>query len=89
MHVRSAGGAQQKEASVTEEQSDNQPPEPQGRWAGVPYDWRWPTLARIRSRWWNRGDPRLFTPKSFGWGFDINVYWLVHPGEYLRDRWGF
>jgi len=44
---------------------------------GVPYDWRRPTRARIKSRWWNPKDRRLFTPKSYGWGYDINVYELL------------
>jgi Family of unknown function (DUF5808) len=48
-----------------------------GKFLGVPYDWRRPTLARIRERWWNRSDPRLFTPKAFGWGFDINLARLL------------
>lgn len=43
-----------------------------GKFLGVPYDWRRPTAARVKSRWWNPQDPRLFTPKSFGWGYDIN-----------------
>jgi hypothetical protein len=44
-----------------------------GTFLGMPYDWRRPTVARLKSRWWNRGDRRIFTPKSFGWGYDINV----------------
>ena len=58
--------------------SDDRVPDPQGTVIGVPYDWRRPTAARLRARWWNRDDPRLFTPKSFGWGFDLNLYRLVH-----------
>jgi uncharacterized membrane protein len=30
-------------------------------------------MARLKSRWWNPADPRVFTPKTFGWGFDINL----------------
>lgn len=45
-----------------------------GKFLGVPYDWRRPTVARVKSRWWNPDDPRLFTPKSFGWGYDVNLY---------------
>jgi len=45
-----------------------------GTWLGVPFDWRRPTVARVRQRWWNPKDRRVFTPKSFGWGFDINLY---------------
>lgn len=44
-----------------------------GRFLGVPYDWRRPTVERIRSRWWNPDDRRVFTPKSFGWGYDVNL----------------
>jgi Family of unknown function (DUF5808) len=44
-----------------------------GKFLGVPYDWRRPTVARVKSRMWNHDDPRLFTPKSFGWGWDVNL----------------
>lgn len=43
-----------------------------GKFLGIPYDWRRPTAARVKQRWWNPKDPRLFTPKAFGWGFGIN-----------------
>lgn len=45
-----------------------------GTFLGVPYDWRRPTVARVKSRWWNRRDRRIFTPKSYGWGYDVNLY---------------
>ena len=45
---------------------------------GVPYDFRPPTAARIKSRWWNSSDPRLFVPKAFGVGWDINFHRLIH-----------
>jgi hypothetical protein len=57
---------------------------PQGRAAGLPYDWRSPTAERIRARVWNAGDPRLWTPKTFGWGYTLNLYWVVHPVRYVR-----
>ena len=44
-----------------------------GKFLGVPYDWRRPTLARAKSRWWNGDDRRVFTPKTYGWGYDVNV----------------
>ena len=53
-------------------------PAPQGRKAGVPYDFRRPTFSRLRSRWWNPSDSRLFTPKTYGIGWDINLYRLIH-----------
>jgi hypothetical protein len=61
-------------------------PEPQGKVAGVPYDFRRPTVARNRARWWNPDDGRFFTPKVVGAGWDINVYWLIHPLSYIRLR---
>ena len=48
-----------------------------GRFLGIPYDWRRPTVARLKHRWWNPDDRRLFTPRSCGWGFDINLARLL------------
>ncbi|RJO72962.1 hypothetical protein D5S18_22020 [Nocardia panacis] len=53
-------------------------PDPEGKTFGVPYDWRRPTWERVKARMWNPDDPRLFTPKSFGWGYDLNFYRLLH-----------
>lgn len=44
-----------------------------GIWGGIPYDWRRPTPAVIRERFWNPADARIFTPKVFGWGWSINI----------------
>jgi Family of unknown function (DUF5808) len=55
-----------------------------GKFLGVPFDWRRPTLPRFKARWWNPDDPRLFTPKSYGWGYDFNLYWLAHPVAWAR-----
>jgi len=44
-----------------------------GTFLGIPYDWRRPTWARLKARVWNPDDPRLFTPKWFGWGYSINL----------------
>jgi hypothetical protein len=52
-----------------------------GKFAGVPYDWRKPTKARFRSRLWNPNEPRLITPRAFGWGYDLNFYRLLHPSK--------
>lgn len=48
-----------------------------GTFLGIPYDWRRPTVARVKERWWNPGDRRLFTPKVTGWGYDINLARLL------------
>lgn len=57
-----------------------------GTFWGIPYDWRRPTRARYRSRLWNPDEPRLFTPRAFGWGYDLNFYRLLHPGQKTRTR---
>jgi hypothetical protein len=44
---------------------------------GVPYDFRRPTLKRARSRMWNRRERRLFTPRTFGLGWDLNLARLL------------
>jgi Family of unknown function (DUF5808) len=61
------------------------PPE-QGRFLKMPYDWREPTDERVAARMWNPDDRRLFTPKAFGWGYDLNFYWLAHPIRYITRR---
>ena len=61
------------------------PPE-QGRLAKMPYDLTPPTPKRVQGRTWNPQDRRLFTPKAFGWGYDINLYWLAHPVRFLTGR---
>lgn len=48
-----------------------------GTFLGIPYDWRRPTAARFKQRWWNPDEPRLFTPRFFGWGYDINLARLL------------
>jgi hypothetical protein len=49
-----------------------------GKYLGMPYDWRRPTAVRFKSHWWNPRDRRVFTPKWFGWGFDVNLYEVAH-----------
>ncbi len=39
----------------------------------VPYDLRPPTLSRMQAAWWAPDDPRLFTGRSFGVGWAVNL----------------
>jgi uncharacterized membrane protein len=48
-----------------------------GKVLGVPYDWRRPTIARVKSRLWNPAEPRLFVPRAFGMGWDVNFARLL------------
>jgi hypothetical protein len=31
-------------------------------------------------------DPRLLTPKAYGWGVGINAYWLAHALRWRAVR---
>lgn len=54
-----------------------------GTFLGMPYDWRRPTAARARERLWNVESRRIFQPKLFGWGWDVN---LAEVARRLRLR---
>jgi hypothetical protein len=48
-----------------------------GRFLGLPYDWRKPTLRRVRHELWNRRERRILVPKAFGWGYGLNLNALL------------
>ena len=49
-----------------------------GQVAGlVPYDFRAPTLERLRQAYWNPDDPRIFTDRVLGVGWAVNFYSLL------------
>ena len=48
-----------------------------GKILGIPYDFRRPTLSRLRKEWWDPSGP-IFTPHSFGIGWSVNVGRLLH-----------
>jgi hypothetical protein len=56
-------------------------PEGQREWNGtvagiVPYDYRWPTVDRIKARLWDPNGP-LIGPQVFGVGWTVNIGKLV------------
>lgn len=57
-----------------------------GHFWRVPYDWRRPTVSRAKSRLWNRNEPKLFVPKVFGWGWDLNFARLLRRQPTTRRR---
>jgi len=46
---------------------------------GIPYDFRFPTVERLRDSFWNKNTPQLLLPQAFGIGWTINFYPLLHP----------
>ena len=51
----------------------------QGHIFGIPYDFRFPTIERIREEVWNKNTSRIFMPHAFGVGWGINLYPLLYP----------
>lgn len=54
----------------------------------VPYDFRPPTLERLRERLWNPDDPRLFTPHVWGIGWAVNLAQLRRAVLPVLERAG-
>ena len=52
-----------------------------GKIAGIPYDFRLPTVERIRAAFWNKDTSQIFLPQAFGIGWSINLYPIIHPEE--------
>jgi hypothetical protein len=57
-------------------------PKEERKWYGrvarfIPYDFRAPTLERVRNAYWNPYDHRLFTHPLFGIGWAVNFYALL------------
>ncbi len=50
-----------------------------GRIAGIPYDFRMPTVDRLRATFWNKDTAQILVPQAFGIGWTVNLYPLLHP----------
>lgn len=56
---------------------------PRGRFLGIPYNWDRPTRADVRQGIWDPSDDRILTPKTWGWGYGLNLAAVVRR---LRRR---
>ena len=45
-----------------------------GRFLKVPFEFRLPTVQRVRERWWNPEEGRIFGPHAFGVGWSVNLH---------------
>jgi Family of unknown function (DUF5808) len=63
-----AGAAVAKELNKPTDQRDWH-----GDVAGVPYDFRPPTVEKLRRSTWDPDNPDLFVPHAFGVGWSINL----------------
>ncbi|GAB2464347.1 DUF5808 domain-containing protein [Jatrophihabitans fulvus] len=44
------------------------------RFLGLPYNWERPRRGDARRSMWDPDDGRIFTPKRFGWGYNLNLH---------------
>jgi len=57
-----------------------------GKIAGfVPYDFRLPTVERIKEAYWNPYESRILSPEVFGIGWAINFYALLERLSLFRQ----
>lgn len=47
-------------------------------WGRVPYEFRPPTISRLRDAYWAPDDTHVFTDTPFGVGWSVNVGRLMH-----------
>ena len=57
-------------------------PKTERKWHGkvagfIPYDFRLPTVDRIKEAYWNPYEHRIFTHRVFGIGWGVNLYSLL------------
>jgi len=76
------GGRQQLRAAAGALPDEGEPGS--GRILGMPYDVRMPTAERLRLRWWNPADPRVFMPRAWGIGWDLNFGALAVKCRLIR-----
>ena len=54
--------------------------------AGIfPYDFRIPTVEKLKESYWNLHDSRIFTPTIFGLGWAINFHALLENLRVIEE----
>ena len=57
-----------------------------GKVAGIfPYDFRIPTIKRLKESYWNPYESQVFTPPVFGLGWAINFYALLENLRVIEE----
>ena len=59
------------------------------RWHGkvgfIPYDFRMPTIGRVKESFWNPEDERIFTTGLWGIGWAVNFYTLLEKMRVIGE----
>jgi len=58
-----------------------------GRVGFIPYDFRIPTLERIKAAYWNSEDSHIFTPEVIGVGWSINFHALLEKVRIIGESY--
>ena len=63
-------------------------PKEEREWCGevagfIPYDFRLPTIEKLKEAYWNPYESRVFTPEVFGIGWAINFYALLEKLRFI------
>lgn len=69
-------------------QEMEKPPEKRtwhGSVACIPYDFRLPTIEKLKDTYWNPYETRIFTPAVFGLGWGINFRALLEGLGIVRE----
>ena len=53
----------------------------------IPYDFRLPTVERLKESYWNPHDSRIFTSEAFGIGWAINFHALLEKLRLLGEAY--
>jgi hypothetical protein len=66
-------------------------PKEERQWHGkigfIPYDFRLPTIARLKESYWNPDNSRIFTPEVFGIGWAINFFALLEKLRLIGESY--
>src|ERR1700680_2050784 len=52
----------------------------------IPYDFRPPTVQRLRATFWNKDTSQILVPQAFGIGWTINLYPVLHPATFQSQE---
>ncbi|HJX13452.1 MAG TPA: hypothetical protein VJ377_08000 [Dehalococcoidales bacterium] len=58
-----------------------------GKLGFIPYDFRFPTVERLREAYWNPDSDRIFTPEVWGIGWGINLYALLEKMRVIGESY--
>ena len=59
-----------------------------GTFLKIPFEFRVPTLRRVRESLWNPQDERILTPHPFGVGWSPNVYQVLRRLGFVEKEVG-